>query len=103
MTDGMIHTWESIIDHVARALGKNPRVIGLPMRVADFVSRAEQLRASLLGAKPLLTPDRMRELTQANWTCDDTRARLDIDYESSISLPEGLKTTAEWYRANKWL
>ena len=103
MTDGMIHTWESVIDHVARALGKNPRIIRLPSRVADFISRAEQFRASLLGSKPLLTPDRMTELTQANWTCDDTRARLDIDYESSISLPEGLKSTADWYRANKWL
>jgi nucleoside-diphosphate-sugar epimerase len=103
MTDGMIHTWESVMEHIARAVGKKPRVIGVPGRIADLISRAEQFRASLIGAKPLLTPDRMKELTQANWTCDDTRARLDIDYESSISLPEGLKSTAEWYRRYKWL
>jgi nucleoside-diphosphate-sugar epimerase len=103
MTDGMIHTWESVIENVARAVGKSPRVIGVHGGVADLISRAEQFRASLFGAKPLLTPDRMKELTQANWTCDDTRARLDIDYESSISLPEGLKTTADWYRKHKWL
>jgi dihydroflavonol-4-reductase len=103
MTDGMVHTWESIIEHVARAVGKNPRVIGVSSGVADFIARAEQFRASLFGAKPLLTPDRMKELSQQNWTCDDTRARLDIDYESSISLPDGLKSTAAWYRTNKWL
>jgi dihydroflavonol-4-reductase len=103
MTDGMIHTWESVMEHISRALGKNPRVIGIPSGVADMISRAEQFRASLIGAKPLLTPDRIKELTQANWTCDDTRARLDIDYESLISLPEGMKSTADWYRLHKWL
>lgn len=103
MTDGMIHTWESVIENVSRAVGKKPRVIGVPSGIADFIATADQFRASLFGAKPLLTPDRMKELSQDNWTCDDTRARLDIDYESSISLPDGFKATAEWYRSNKWL
>ena len=65
--------------------------------------RLEMLRASLFGGKPLLTPGRIIELSQASWTCDDTRARLDIDYESSIALPDGIRSTAEWYRSNRWL
>ena len=95
--------WESVMQHISRSVGTTPRVIPIAPGLAAFASRIDMLRASIFGAKPLLTPDRMKELTQANWTCDDTRARLDIDYESSISLPEGLKSTAEWYRANKWL
>lgn len=103
MTDGMIHTWEGIMEQIARAVGKRPRVIGVPSGVADIVSRAERLRGSLTGTKPLLTPDRALELSQHDWTCDDTRARLDIDYESSISLPDGMRMTAEWYRAHGFL
>jgi len=103
MTDGFVHTWESIIQHIGRALGKQPKVISVAPGVAVFLSRAEKLRASLFGSKPLLTPDRVVELSQANWTCDDTRARLDIDYESLIALPEGVKSTADWYRAKGWL
>lgn len=103
MTDGMIHTWEGIIEQIARAVGKRPRVIGVPSGLADIVSRAERLRGSLTGTKPLLTPDRALELSQHDWTCDDTRARLDIDYESSISLPEGMRMTAEWYRVHGFL
>jgi len=103
MTDGMIHTWEGIMEQIARAVGKRPRVIGVPSGLADIVSRAERLRGSLTGTKPLLTPDRALELSQYDWTCDDTRARLDIDYESSISLPEGMRMTAEWYRAHGFL
>lgn len=103
MTDGMIHTWEHVIEQIARAVGKKPRVVSLAPAIADAISRAERMRASVLGAKPLLTPDRIVELSQANWTCDDTRARLDINYESRISLPEGLKATAAWYRSVGWL
>jgi nucleoside-diphosphate-sugar epimerase len=103
MTDGMVHTWESVIEHIARGVGKKPRIISIAPGVVDMLSRAERLRASLFGSKPLITPDRVIELTQANWTCDDTRARLDIDYDSSIALPDGIKSTAEWYKANGWL
>lgn len=103
MTDGMIHTWESIMSQVARAIGKRPRTIAVPRAVADAVARTDRLRAMVTGTKPLLTPDRVIELSQPDWTCDDTRARLDIDYESSVSLPDGMRMTAEWYRAHGWL
>lgn len=103
MTDGMIHTWEGITEQVARAVGKRSRTIGVPAVVADIVSRAERMRGSVTGTKPLLTPDRALELSQMDWTCDDTRARLDIDYESSISLPDGMRLTADWYRKAGWI
>ncbi|HEX2721667.1 MAG TPA: NAD-dependent epimerase/dehydratase family protein [Gemmatimonadaceae bacterium] len=103
MTDGMIHTWEAIIEQVARFVGRPPRVVPVPPGVANAISSIERLRGAVTGAKPLLTPDRIRELSQAEWTCDDTRARLDLDYESSIALPEGIRMTGEWYRSHHWL
>ena len=103
MTDGMIHTWESIVDQVARAVGKTTRIIALPRGLAYAASRAERMRAIVTGSKPLLTPDRALELMQLDWTCDDTRARLDVDYESKITLPDGMRLTAEWYRQQGWL
>ena len=103
MTDGMIHTWESVLENVSRAVGKKTKTVSIPSFIADSLSRLEVLRASMFGSKPLLTPDRMIEMSQASWTCDDTRARLDIDYESSITLPDGMRSTAEWYRREGWL
>jgi nucleoside-diphosphate-sugar epimerase len=103
MTDGMIHTYESISEQISRAVGRKTRTIAVPRGIADLVSRADRFRGSLTGTKPLLTPDRALELSQDDWTCDDTRARLDIDYESSISLPDGMRKTAEWYRSVGWL
>lgn len=103
MTDGIVHTWESVSEQIARAVGKKSRVVAVSQGIADVISQVERLRGAVVGGKPLLTPDRIRELSQESWTCDDTRARLDIDYESSIALPEGMKLTAEWYRTNGWL
>ena len=103
MTDGMVHTWESVAESISRAVGRKAKVLSIPPMVADGLSRLEVLRASLFGSKPLLTPDRITELSQSSWTCDDTRARLDIEYESSISLPDGFRMTADWYRAQGWL
>ena len=103
MTDGMIHTWESVLENMSRAVGRKARTIAIAPFLADGLSRLEVLRASMFGSKPLLTPDRIIELSQASWTCDDTRARLDIDYESSITLPDGMRSTAEWYRKQGWL
>jgi nucleoside-diphosphate-sugar epimerase len=103
MTDGMVHTWGSILDTISRALGTRPRVVGIPYGIADLVSRTERLRAALMGTKPLITPGRIVELSQARWTCDDTFARLDINYESLVSLPDGIRQTADWYRQARWL
>ena len=103
MTDGIVHTWESITDQIARVVGKKLKVIPVSMGIADTISQIERFRGAVVGGKPLLTPDRIRELSHMNWTCDDTRARLDIDYESSVALPDGMRMTAEWYRTHKWL
>lgn len=103
MTDGMTHTWASVMENISRSVGTKPRIVAIPYAVADFISRSERLRASIMSSKPLLTPGRIIELTQPNWTCDDTRARLDLEYDSNMSLPEGIRRTAEWYRQNGWL
>lgn len=103
MTDGMTHTWASVMENISRSLGAKPRIVSVPYAVADFLSRSERMRASIMSSKPLLTPGRIIELTQSNWTCDDTMARLDLEYDSNVSLPEGIRRTAEWYRLNGWL
>jgi len=103
MTDGMVHTWEGVVEQVGRAVGRKPHVFGVPGFISEGLGHAERFRGLLLGSKPLITPDRVLELSLYDWTCDDTRARLDIDYESTVSLPDGMRMTAEWYRANGWL
>ena len=52
-----------------------------------------------LAADLLLTRERAWDLLQPNWTCDDTRARTELAYRPTVSLEEGMRDTAAWYRA----
>jgi dihydroflavonol-4-reductase len=103
MTDGSTHTWDDIIKEISKVLGKTPRYVAVSPGLADFVAKAERLRGIVMGGKPMITPDRLIELSRNEWTCSDLRARLDLDYESQVELADGIKSTAEWYRSNGWL
>ena len=103
MTDGVIHTWHEIIDEIAAALGRPPKYLAVSPGVADMLAKVERFRGLVMGEKPKLTPDRILELSQKEWTCSDLRARLELNYKSSISIGPGILSTVEWYRANGWL
>lgn len=103
MTDGSPHTWDEMINTIGNALGRRPRVVEVSPGIADAVAKVERVRGMLMGVKPFITPDRLTELMQSDWTCSDARARLDLEYEPKVSLSEGIQSTAEWYRSVGWL
>jgi dihydroflavonol-4-reductase len=103
MTDGTPHTWDDVVSAISKALGKLPRYVAVSPGIADVVAKFERLRGIIMGGKPMITPDRLLELSHNDWTCSDLRARLDLDYESHVGLAEGIVSTAEWYRSNGWL
>ena len=103
MTDGPPHTWEELLNGIGDAVGRKPKFVAVSPGIADFVAKLERVRGIVLGGKPMITPDRLTELFQTDWTCSDVRARLDLEYEPQVQLAEGLKSTAAWYRAAGWL
>ena len=103
MTDGPPHTWEEIMKAIGNAIGRQPKFVSVSPGIADFVAKFERMRGIVLGGKPFITPDRLTELFQTDWTCSDVRARLDLEYESKVPLVDGMKSTAEWYRSVGWL
>lgn len=103
MSDGVVHTWTEVVDGIAAAVGRSARVVAVPRAAALLVAHADRARARWLGGKPLLTPDRVRELSLPEWTCGDTRARRELGYASRTALEEGLGETAAWYRSHGWL
>lgn len=103
LTDGASHTWRELVDGIGRAVGRVPRVIPVPRPLAVSAAVIGRAWSRLTGHKPLLTPDRVAEMTQADWSCDDSRARSELGYKSEIPLERGLAETAEWYRSVGWL
>ena len=95
--------WESIIASIGVAVGRRPRVIPVPSLVPTTAGMVERAVSRLSGAKVLLTPERVLNLRQRDWSCDDARARRELGYAPAIDLATGFAETAAWYREQGWL
>jgi uncharacterized protein YbjT (DUF2867 family) len=84
---------------IGRSVGR-PGALALP--VPGFVLRlaamAERVR---LGDKAKLTPDRVRYFCHPDWVAQK-RPPSSL-WEPRVKAEEGLKATADWYRAENWL
>lgn len=101
--NGDNHLWEEIVTAMGVAVGRPSRVIPLPAPVLRGAAHAARAWARLSRTKALLTPERARDLVQTAWICDDSRARRDLGYAPRITLADGMRSTAEWYRSAGWL
>jgi dihydroflavonol-4-reductase len=100
---GATHTWEDIVRGIGTAVGRHARVIVVPRPLVVAAAWGNRLVARAIHAKPLLTTERVLDMVQPDWSCDDSRARRELGYESAIPLEEGLAETAAWYRQAGWL
>jgi nucleoside-diphosphate-sugar epimerase len=103
LSDGAVHSWIDVIGAIGEAVGRHPREVPIPRPLAMAAAHASRLWARASGGKPLLTPERARDLSQAAWVCDDARARRELGYRSVFDLARGMADTAAWYRENGWL
>lgn len=103
VSDGVTYSWRAVIEAIGAAVGRVPRVIPVPGSIAATVAAATTAVALVRHRKPLLTVHRISELAARDWSCDITRARRELGFEPAVRLEDGMRETAEWYRAQGWL
>lgn len=82
------------------AMGRRPWVIHLSRRSLERAARADR---AFRGAKAKLTADRVGYMAHPDWVVSEgAKPPADL-WEPRIPTLEGLKATAGWYRANRWL
>ena len=85
---------------IGRAVGKRVVAPHLPAPLLHLAAKADR---ALRGDKAKLTPDRAGYMAHPDWVCDPAKALADEVWKPKISGPDGLKQTADWYRAQGWL
>jgi 2-alkyl-3-oxoalkanoate reductase len=101
--DGGQYNWLEVMQGMAAVFGKRGRVLRLPLALFGGAARVGQLYGRLSGRPVMLGPDKVLELRQKYWICDNSRLHADLGFEPRVSLMEGLPLAVEWYRQNGWL
>ncbi|UCF18324.1 MAG: NAD-dependent epimerase/dehydratase family protein [Gemmatimonadota bacterium] len=95
-------TWSQLARAIGRATGRRTLTVRLPA----IVLRGAGALMELLGrggAAGELDGRRARDLIQRAWTCGTERTQRELGWSPHYDSEDGLRATAEWYRAQGWL
>ncbi len=101
--DGREGGWshKELAQAIGRAVGRNAVFAPhLPTAALKLAAKADRL---LRGDGAKLTPDRVGYMVHPNWVSRFDRAVPSDIWQPKIGGEIGLKSTAEWYRAQGWL
>ena len=93
-------THEDLAHAIGDAVGRKVRVPRVPVGLLRFVAKMDE---ALRRSNAKLTQDRVGYMIHPDWTSDRSRAVPDDIWTARIATPDGLRTTAEWYREAGWL
>ncbi len=96
-TDGREHDDGEMTQLIAEALGVRAVTIVIPRWSAYGIAALLETWGKLTGSAVLLSRDKVLEISQRNYTCDDRPFREATGFANEYSLREGLAETVQWY------
>ncbi len=100
LSDGRVYSNEEIANEISAVLGTRIVKMKIPRPLmAVLIGIAEKLGKGL----SIINRDKLRELNYAHWTCDSSKAERDFGFIPKVTIKEGIKWTADWYRIHQWL
>lgn len=96
-------TWRVVCRQIARALGMRTRRVAVPKAVLFGAATVAELASTLGGGIATLNRHKARELAQARWVVDVSKARASLGFEAKSDFETGCQITAAWYREQGWL
>lgn len=103
--DGHPVLFGEMIEKVEVALGKKAWLrVPLPQGLVRGAAAVTELYGKVTNQAVMLTRDKCNELHErGGWVCDGTPARAALGWEPTVQFAEGVKLTADWYKAEGWL
>jgi nucleoside-diphosphate-sugar epimerase len=83
----------------AGLLGRRVRKVVIPLPLVGAVARVSDVWSHFSGKPTPVNRHKYRELRQPGWTADVSKARALLGFEARTPLPEALRETIDWYRA----
>jgi nucleoside-diphosphate-sugar epimerase len=96
-------TARALVDGISAALEARVRVVRIPRTLIRPILWITGGMARVTGRRTLLSPDKTGEILADAWICSPARLEASTGWRASTSLADGLRRTADWYRAAGWL
>lgn len=97
------YTWEEVGEVTSRVMQKKPFKVKVPHFIVYTIAAIAQFFSLASSKAATLNIEKAKDITQAAWICDTSKAIRDLGYRQNISLEEGIKLTVDWYKKMKWI
>jgi nucleoside-diphosphate-sugar epimerase len=101
--DGYTYTFDDMAHAIAAAYGIGLwGVPSLPVPLVTAAAFGSEMFAKLTNRAVIFKRDKLPELLMEHFVIDSSAARRDLGWKPTVAFAEGAKTTAAWYRENRW-
>jgi len=90
------YCWSDVSAAVSRLCQRPVREFEVPSIMLSVPAWINRRLALWLGYAPMLTPEKLRELTHPDWVCDNEAIQTVLDWRPRVQLEEGLRRTPGW-------
>ncbi len=95
--------WREIVHALESAVGTRVLPVTLPAIAVRAAATVNAMAARLVGATPIFTPEKAREILHADWGSVAERLPPPDIWQPKIGLNDGFRDTVSWYREQRWL
>ena len=100
LSDGKVYPNEDIVNEISAVLGSRIVKVRIPRHLVAVLVRITE---RLGRGSSIINRDKLKELNCAHWICDSSKAAKDFRFVPKVTIKEGIKWTADWYRIHQWL
>jgi nucleoside-diphosphate-sugar epimerase len=100
LSDGKVYSNEDIVNEISSVLGTRIVKMRIPK---PFMAVLVGITERLGKGSSIINRDKLKELNYVHWTCDSSKAAEDFKFVPKVTIKEGIKWTADWYRIHQWL
>jgi len=96
-------TWDQFAGVAAEVMQRRLITIPVPPPVAWAVGLLAEAGSRFARKPSIVSREKIREARCRYWTCDASRARLELGFTAKKNLRQGVAETLEWYKIVGWL
>ncbi len=97
------HSWCGMIAAAERAFETNVIRLPIPRPLLAALGHANSYLKVMPGYTPMLTPEKVRELTHTNWVANAGPALVATGWKPGIPIDRGFPATIDWYQLHSLL